>query len=1169
MNRPVLRDARGQVYQPAISPRLRVLLYFIFITVAFLGATGVYMVAIDYLNWKNTQTLDTPFSLWMFLIHWLVGLVFLVPFVAFGLFHYSSARHRKNRHAVRLGLSVFGAGLVVCLTGVLLLQMPGLRQLSTGTLSRSVIYWLHGLAPVAAIVLYVLHRRAGPDIQWKWGIGWAFAVGVFVIVMTSMHAHDPRKWYAKGSPEGEKYFEPAKSRTVDGNFIPAQALMMDEYCLKCHKDIYDSHLHSAHRFSSFNNPAYLFSVRETRKVAGVRASRWCAGCHDVVPFFSGQFDDPNFDDVNNPTAKAAITCVACHAITHVNSRSGNGDYTIEEPLHYPFAYSTNAIAQWLNNQVVKARPNFHKKTFLKPFHRDEAFCSTCHKVGVPQEVNRYKEFTRGQNHNDSYFLSGVSGIGVRSWYYPPVSQTNCNGCHMPLMASNDFGRRDFDGSGILKVHNHMFLGANTGVPALVKYQGHEEVVKAHEAFLKDNKMRIDVFGLKLSTLDPRTGAAFLVGLAGGGRLQHMLAQPLLLDWMAEPEKDAAQVTRPLLNDAPIRPQLPTIRPGSKYLVDVVIRTVGMGHHFTQGTVDSNEVWVEFTAKVGDRIIGHSGGMTGKDEGTVDEWAHFLNVLMLDRHGNRIDRRNPQDIFTPLYNHQIPPGAAQVVHYLLNVPSDVGQGPIELEARLRYRKFDYKYMEIVHGADKVPPLPIVDLCSDKVRLPVEGGVAVPAQESPIKPVWQRWNDYGIGCFLEGGPDGKLGERGMAEWAFRKLLSLDKAAHAHGYLNLARVHLTYGGPERMELAAAALKDARQKCEPKAPWWTVAWFTGQVNAQNGQLDAAIANYKTILDPARHDPVRKLDFTRDYLVINELGKTLFQRSKWEDSEAERDKYLKKAVEQFEKTLTLDAEDIDAHEFLRQCYARLGGDLPADAPAPAPKNEDESHLFRLAQEFADTALPRDKRIAAAHDLLPLLKKGPAEDVLLAVHRLVQGAAARSGDIWVRLAAGPALVEMDRQMLARVPDAAKEFAEQTLPRSQRLLAQERLLRLLAHLAAPLPATDVLNEFLVPAAWPQPGGPVEGVLSAAAGRGQMAGPFPEPRMLKLQAVRQHVRPLFERPEDAETGRAAARVLGQVHLLLHRIFRVDENAAGTAVRIYRSRHPAADRASQEIVIYPLSR
>ncbi len=50
-------------------------------------------------------------------------------------------------------------------------------------------------------------------------------------------------------------------------------------------------------FSSFNNPAYLYALRETRKVVQerdgtVQASRWCAGCHDPVPFFSGAFDQP-------------------------------------------------------------------------------------------------------------------------------------------------------------------------------------------------------------------------------------------------------------------------------------------------------------------------------------------------------------------------------------------------------------------------------------------------------------------------------------------------------------------------------------------------------------------------------------------------------------------------------------------------------------------------------------------------------------------------------------------------------------------------------------------------------------------------------------------------------------------------------------------------------------
>src|SRR5437588_5859019 len=132
--------------------------------------------------------------------------------------------------------------------------------------------------------------------------------------------------------------------------------MMDDYCRKCHADIADGWFHSAHHFSSFNNPPYLFSVRETRQVAlkrdgDVRASRWCAGCHDPVPFFAGAFDDPKFDDVNHATAHAGITCTVCHAVTHVHGPNGNAAFTIAEPPHYPFARSDNPFLQWLNNQL--------------------------------------------------------------------------------------------------------------------------------------------------------------------------------------------------------------------------------------------------------------------------------------------------------------------------------------------------------------------------------------------------------------------------------------------------------------------------------------------------------------------------------------------------------------------------------------------------------------------------------------------------------------------------------------------------------------------------------------------------------------------------------------------------------------------------------------------------
>jgi hypothetical protein len=54
---------------------------------------------------------------------------------------------------------------------------------------------------------------------------------------------------------------------------------MDSYCLKCHEDGYKSWFHSAHHFSSFNNKAYLASVRETRQVSlkrdgSTRAARY-------------------------------------------------------------------------------------------------------------------------------------------------------------------------------------------------------------------------------------------------------------------------------------------------------------------------------------------------------------------------------------------------------------------------------------------------------------------------------------------------------------------------------------------------------------------------------------------------------------------------------------------------------------------------------------------------------------------------------------------------------------------------------------------------------------------------------------------------------------------------------------------------------------------------------
>jgi hypothetical protein len=1170
---PKPRRPRGVGYVPAIGPRLRVLLFLIFAAVALLGASGIYQVSIRALEWRQDRLLQTQSSLWVILIHILVGVAILVPFLVFGITHLVTARHRPNRLAVRLGICLFIAGLVVAGSGVALVRLEHLPQLSEYSPGWWVAWALHVGGPVIAVTLYVLHRRAGPEIRWRWGLGWGFAVVAFVGAMVYAHSVDPRQWYAKGSPEGEKYFEPAASRTVAGNFIPARALMMDEYCLKCHADIYKGHLHSAHKFSSFNNPAYLFSVKETRERVGVRASRWCAGCHDPVPFFSGAFDDPKFDMKEHPTSQQGITCTVCHAITHVNSRSGNGDYTIEEPVHYPFAYSKNPVLQWLNNQLVKAKPDFHKKTFLKPFIRNSDFCSTCHKVGVPMEVNHYREFLRGQNHPDTHLLSGAAS-GARSFYYPPRGK-GCADCHMPLQASNDFASRDFDGSGTRKIHSHFFPGANTGVPALKRYEGWEEVVRSHEKFLRggpDGKapaLRLDLFGLKQLQTDRARGAALLAGLPAAGPAGTALAAAPLLDLMAEQGVEA-----PLVGDAPLRPQLPVLQPGNSYLVEVVVRTVGMGHPFTQGTADSNEVWVDFTARSGGRVLGRSGAMTGDDEGRVDEWSHFINVLMLDRNGNRVDRRNPQDIFTPLYNHQIPPGAANVVHYRLHVPRDV-TAPVELSARVRFRKFDYTYMEKVHGRGNVPRLPVVDLCSDRVLLPVAGAAGkVPAQTSPIQPAWQRWNDYGIACFLEGGPEGKAGgELGAAEAAFRRLLRPEfrnvKEAHAHGWLNLARVHLAYGG-SRLEDAREALIKARQ-CEPKAPWWTVAWFSGQVNLQNSHPDEAIENFETILDPRNQDRKRKLDLTRDFVVINELGKALFLRAEQEEADGSaREDFLRRAVARFESTLELDAESEDAHEFLAKCYGRLAGDARMNGEGrdgPAITTGEDGALLDLAGALPDRSRPTSERMATARALLKALtdRQGPPSlDTLVALRARCLQESAATPDAWLRLAITPVITQVDRQILAGLPDAGKQLAD--AGSDQRLAAARQLVRALTQLGNPAPAARVEPVFASLGSLPT-AGPVELALAGLAEKQHLAGRMRQPRILALTALRHQVRPLSQGGDDAGLRKAAAAVLSRIHLILHSIYRPDEYATGRALQIYRERHPAADRASHAIVIYDL--
>ncbi len=942
-----MKDRRGRVYTPAVGPRLRPLLWVILGGFALLGANGFYLASVTALTWWQKTTQQTPFYMLMVFLHLMLGFALIVPFLIFGFIHLVTSWKRPNRVAVRYGLILLVSALVILISGLILVRFDAFEVRDPAV--RGVGYWLHVATPLVAVALYVKHRLAGPRIRWEWARSIGGAVAVFVVIMGVLHSQDPRSFGVKGPREGKRYFFPSEAVTANGKFIPAETMMMDDYCLKCHQDAYKGWFHSSHHFSSFNNKAYLSSVRETRQVSLKRdgttqGARWCAGCHDPVPFFSGEFDDPNYDDVSAKSSQAGITCTVCHSITNVNSTRGNADYTIEEPQHYPFATSKNPLLQWVNNTLVKAKPEMHKKTFLKPVIKDSKFCSTCHKVGIPYALNHYKDFLRGQNHYDTFLLSGVSGHGARSFYYPPEAKGQCVNCHMNFVASSDFGARDFDGKAGREIHNHLFLGANTGLATLV---GNKETAEAHAKFLKDAKVRVDLFALR----------------DGGG-------------------VDGAFL-------GPLRPDVPTLKPGHEYLVETVVRTLGLGHPLSQGTVDSNEIWVELIAKADGRVIGRSGGIS--EDGVVDPYAHFINVYMLDRDGNRIDRRNPQDIFVPLYNKQIPPGAGQVVHFGLEVGAQV-KGPITLEARVNYRKFDRKYMDYIFGKAKGPELPVTVMARDSVQLPVEGGPSVKNEPSPIKEVWQRWNDYGIGLFLEGADKGgQKGELKQAEPIFQKVAELGKA---DGWVNLARVYLREG---RIPDALQVLEKAANHKQPAAPW-VINWLTGQINDRNGMLDEAIANYESVL--ATKVPARGFDFSLDYEVLNALATASYSRARIEPiGSATRKDFLTKTIAAYRRTIAIDSENVPAHYGLGLAYGdpswKTEPAVPKPTTAPA-EGKTVERILELSEAVADATKPAATRTAQAWELVTLVDRLMKEAPPAFGSRLepLHKAAERLGPVW-------------------------------------------------------------------------------------------------------------------------------------------------------------------------------
>ena len=894
-------NARHQL--PVITRRLRSLLRLVLFLIVLLIINSTYLAGVTLLEVFTGQGFQDYFYLSMFLGHLVIGLLLIVPFVLFGALHLRRAVRRSNRYAIRAGAALFVTGMLVFLSGIFLTRF-GFFEVNDPEMRR-VAYWLHVTTPLVAIWLFVLHRLAGRPIRWSLGLGWSgLAVGL-ALLLVGRQVLVPKQVGPNAAPA----FATTLIQTPGGGRLDAERFMTDDVCSECHADIAAGWRMSSHRFSSFNNPFYSFSVQETRRVSldsdgTVTKAQLCAGCHDLVPLLSGAFDDPTFDVVGDPTAHAGLTCTSCHAITSINSVRGNADFSIAEPVRYPFEGSDNALLSALGRQLIKAKPAYHKRGFLKPLHSTPEFCGSCHKAHLPPSVNDYR-WLRAQNHYDSFMRSGVPGHRVDSFYYPPRATKSCADCHMPLEASADPAARDFDGSGTRKIHSHMFPAANTGLAHTLGLP--DDAMDAHRRML-EGAARIDLFGVREA-----------------GEIDGTLHAPL----------DHGDLV---------------MQPGRRYLIEAVVRNRRVGHHLTQGTADSNELWVDISVRSGERIVGRSGA-TGPD-GAVDPWSYFVNTYVLTREGERLDRRNGQDTFVALYNHQIPPGAAAVVHYLITIPEDV-DGPVTIDAALRYRKFDATYLKHVQG-DRFEgnDLPIITLATDRIRVattPDHDSTSGGETEKPE--LWERWNDYGIGLLLGGAARQSLLRQ--AEHAFRQVEAMGRP---EGTLNRARVYLKEG---RIDDAASAL--ARLTAQhPKFQPWTRAWLTALVDRENGHLDQAIATLRALLDTRFADArERGFDFSHDFRARNMLGRTLYERARQTRGKANANRrraLLDEALAEFTRVLGQDPENLTAHFNLALVYTEL------DDPARAATHRALAEDYRPDEHAVERAVATHRRTNPAAD---------------------------------------------------------------------------------------------------------------------------------------------------------------------------------------------------------------
>jgi tetratricopeptide (TPR) repeat protein len=570
---------------------------------------------------------------------------------------------------------------------------------------------------------------------------------------------------------------------VDGQFMSPDGFPKASYCGTCHEEAYRQWRQSAHA-NAFRAPFYRRSVDILIDTKGIEYSRHCEGCHNPIALFSGALSkgvkmNRWFDD-------EGITCMTCHSVSAIQNTSGTGSYVMGTPVVMLNPDGTPHKGLPTFDEIL-ANPELHKKAVMKDFYSTPEFCATCHKAAVPRILNDYK-WLRAFSVYDEWQNSSWSKQSPLPFYSKDTVST-CQTCHMPAakIETSDYAGKD----GMLR--SHRWVAANTAIPY---FYGFDEQLKKTVAFLQDDKLAIDIFGVTKN---------------GSDKLY-----------------------------APIDKSDFTVAPGDVLTFSIYVTNKGIGHSLVPEQRDFYESWMHFTVTDADgKTIADSGFI--KPDGYLDERAHTYTNRLIDKDGKYLDLHQVWLTHTKAYDNTINPGSSELVRYQITVPHDA-KGPLKITAAVDYRRFRQGWIEYALQRKGVR-YPVAQMASKSLDLNIGENKGNPAP--PDKNEMLRWNNYGISLINQQ-------QYAKAVEAFERVVQIDPQ-YVSGYINIAVADYSY---EKYEPAMKMLDKALAMSPGNA---RALYYKAAILKIQGKLDDSIALLKQVVAqyPRFRNAYRDLGFT------------------------------------------------------------------------------------------------------------------------------------------------------------------------------------------------------------------------------------------------------------------------------------------------------------------------